>query len=388
MMKSSNGKNGEKPVKVCILSSVHSALDVRVFHKEARTLARAGYDVTLIAQHTRDETIDGVKIIALPRPRNRLQRMMWLTLKAFCLALEQKADIYHFHPPELLFIGVLLKLFTRKKVIYEVHEDWPHEIRTREWIPPFLRTVAAIAFCILERICAKLMDGIILAGEGIHNLSYNKNVVVHNYPPLEYFREPKVNKQFVKSSDYILIFVGGLVRIRGIYEMINAMEFISSKYRIKLRLLGKFVNKDTEYQARSLRGFSYVELIDWVSYKDIPKYLAEADIGLILFHPLPGHIKSMPNKLFEYMAAGLPVIASNFPLWKEIVEGNKCGLTVDPLNPKEIAQAIEYLLEHPELRQEMGENGRRAVIEKYNWEQEAEKLLALYQRLLERARDS
>jgi glycosyltransferase involved in cell wall biosynthesis len=101
-----------------------------------------------------------------------------------------------------------------------------------------------------------------------------------------------------------------------------------------------------------------------------------------MFHPVPNHIDSMPNKLFEYMSAGLPIIASDFPLWKQIVEGNKCGITVDPMNPKAIAEAIEYLLERPELMNEMGENGRKAVLEKYSWQKESEKLIKIYSDIL------
>lgn len=386
----SSGNNNKKLAKVCILSSVHSALDVRVFHKEARTLAHAGYDVTLIAQHDRDETVDGVKIIGLPKPKNRFQRMMCLTLKVFRLALKQKADVYHFHPPELLPIGILLKLFTRKKVIYDVHEDWPHEIRTREWIVPLLREIIAGIFGVFEKLGARLMDGIILAGEAVRNpMVRGRTIVIHNYAILEYSQEldKATEREYRDNNNYTLIYVGGLVGIRGIYEMVKAMEFISEKRGVRLQLLGKFVDRKTENSVRSLEGFSRVELLGWIPYRDIYKHLSRADIGLILFHPLPNHIEAMPNKLFEYMSVGLPIIASNFPLWKEIVEGNECGLTVDPLNPKEIAQAIEYLLDHPELRQKMGENGRRAVLEKYNWENEAKKLLALYQQLLNEAKD-
>lgn len=383
-MKSSRN-NDKKLVKVCILSSVHSALDVRVFHKEARTIAHAGYDVTLIAQHDRDEIIDGVKIIGLPKPKNRLQRITWLTLKVLLLALKQRADVYHFHPPELLPVGVLLKLFTRKKVIYDVHEDWPREIRTREWIHPLLRGIIARVFGVFECLCTRLMDGIILAGDAIRHLPRDKTIVVHNYAVLEYSNKLDQEVKYTDSDNYVLIYVGGLVGIRGVYEMVKAMEFLSGRHRVKLRLIGKFVNKKIEDKVRSLQGFSRVELLHWVPYEEVYRYLSKAHIGLILFHPLPNHIESMPNKLFEYMSVGLPIIASNFPLWKEIVEGNKCGITVDPLNPKEIAQAIEYLLGHPEVRQEMGQNGRRAVMEKYNWENEAKKLLALYRQLLNEA---
>lgn len=316
--------------------------------------------------------------------------MMCLTLKVFRLALKQKADVYHFHPPELLPIGILLKLFTRKKVIYDVHEDWPHEIRTREWIVPLLREIIAGIFGVFEKLGARLMDGIILAGEAVRNpMVRGRTIVIHNYAILEYSQEldKATEREYRDNNNYTLIYVGGLVGIRGIYEMVKAMEFISEKRGVRLQLLGKFVDRKTENSVRSLEGFSRVELLGWIPYRDIYKHLSRADIGLILFHPLPNHIEAMPNKLFEYMSVGLPIIASNFPLWKEIVEGNECGLTVDPLNPKEIAQAIEYLLDHPELRQKMGENGRRAVLEKYNWENEAKKLLALYQQLLNEAKD-
>ena len=178
--------------------------------------------------------------------------------------------------------------------------------------------------------------------------------------------------------------MGGLADIRGIYELVRALEFIDEKYRVGLKLLGKFTEQDFAERVRALKGFAKVNSLGWIPYEEVYQHLQIADIGLVLFHPVPNHIRAMPNKLFEYMAAGLPVIASNFPLWKEIVGGNKCGLTVNPLNSQEIAKAIEYLLEQPELRRKMGENGRRAVEEKYNWEQEAEKLLAVYERLLKR----
>jgi len=125
-----------------------------------------------------------------------------------------------------------------------------------------------------------------------------------------------------------------------------------------------------------------VHFLGWMQPEDVYAHLAKADIGLVCLHPEPRFMVAWPVKLFEYMAAGLSVVASNFPLWKEIVEGNQCGITVDPLDPKEIAQAIEYLLTHPEEARQMGENGRRAVEEKYNWEMESKKLLGVYSKLL------
>jgi glycosyltransferase involved in cell wall biosynthesis len=97
---------------------------------------------------------------------------------------------------------------------------------------------------------------------------------------------------------------------------------------------------------------------------------------------MPNHIDAQPNKMFEYMSAGLPLIASDFPLWREIVEGNDCGVCVDPADPAAIAEAIDRLVENPDLARRMGENGQRAVHERYNWAIEEKKLLALYDTVL------
>jgi len=116
-------------------------------------------------------------------------------------------------------------------------------------------------------------------------------------------------------------------------------------------------------------------------FEAVVEMLAEARLGLVLFHPRPNHLESQPNKLFEYMAAGLPVVASSFPLWKEIVEGTRCGLVVDPLDPHAAANAIRWLLAHPEEAEAMGARGRQAVHDRFNWRREEATLLDCYARL-------
>lgn len=374
--------------KVCILTTVHPPFDTRIFHKQAKTLVQAGYDVTLIAQHGRDEVVDRVRIIALPKSRNRFTRIFGLTWRVFRLALRQQADVYHFHDPELLPAGLLLKLFTGKRVIYDVHEDYSQAIRTKPWLLPSLRGLIAITFGGFERLLARLLDGVIAATDEIsRRFSERKTVVVKNYPILAFAKSLRSNPEIPQGANrnnFTLIYVGGLADIRGIYELVKALEFIDEKYRAGLKLLGKFTDQDFAERVRALKGFAKVNSLGWVPYEEVYQHLQMADVGLVCLHPEIRYQVALPVKLFEYMAAGLPVVASNFSLWKEIVEGNKCGLTVDPLNPQEIAKAIEYLLEQPELRRKMGENGRRAVMERYNWEREAEKLLAVYGRLLKR----
>jgi glycosyltransferase involved in cell wall biosynthesis len=368
--------------KICVLTSVHPAFDTRIFHKECKTLANAGYNVTLIAQHEKNETIDGIKVIALPKPHNRIQRMAFLSCRILILALREKADIYHFHDPELLPVGVWLKLFTKAKVIYDVHEDYGKQILSKQYLPKLTIRFVGLFVSILEKLISRMFDGVVTATDDIANnfAGHKIAVAVKNFPILSNFTEiKKYNKD--DNASFNLIYAGGLTEIRGVTQIVQSLEYINPEKQVTLTLYGNFYPPIYEKQIRSLKGFEKVEYLGWIESREIPEKMAQADVGIVCLHPITNYLAALPIKLFEYMAAGLPVIASNFPLWKEIVEDNNCGICVDPLNPKEIAKAVKYLMEHPELRKKMGQNGRRAVEEKYNWEKEAEKLLKVYRKL-------
>jgi len=371
--------------KIVHITSVHSSFDVRIFHKEAKTLASEGFLVTLIAPHNISEKIDGIKIIALPRVENRVHRMFKLTLRAFWIALKQKADVYHFHDPELILVGILLKLAKGRKVIYDVHEDYSKQILSKLYVPRIIRKETAFLVRIIEYFCSKVFDAVITATDDIlKNFSHHKRAIsVKNFPIVSNFSIKGENENSEKEL-FSLIYIGGLERIRGLTQMIKALELFNSDTQLKLTLCGDFYPLDYEHKLRSLKGFKKVEYLGWVKADKIPNLLEKHDAGIVCFLPEPNHINAMPNKIFEYMAAGLPVIASNFPLWKGIVEGHGCGICVDPLNPRDIAEAIMHLMRHPESRKEMGRNGRETVLHKYNWEKEGKKLLDLYAQLLAR----
>jgi len=365
-------------MRICILTSVHTAFDPRIFHKQAKTLAKAGYHVTLIAQHDKDEVVEGINIIAMPIPRNRSWRML-STWRMFGLAHQQKADVYHFHDPELLPAGLLLKLLTKKPVIYDVHEDYPGAILTKQWLPPPVRKPLSRLFNLLGQSAASQLDYIVVATDHIATKfkSTDKVATIKNYPILEK-NAPGTRGEPGRPT---LIYIGVLSEIRGISDIVQAMSYLAHSRNASLILCGKFYPAGYEETVRGLKGSDSVEYRGIVKPEVAGQQLGQATIGIVCFHPEPNHVNAMPNKLFEYMAAELPVIASNFPLWKGIVEGNSCGLTVNPLDPAEIAGAIEYLLDHPDEARQMGENGRRAVQEKYNWDSEGKKLLELYERV-------
>lgn len=370
---------------VCHLTSVHSAFDIRIFHKQCQTLAGAGYGVSLIVSHPKNETADQINILGVSKAKNRFLRMLLLPLKIFWKARQQNADVYHFHDPELLPVGVLLKLFTRGKVIYDAHEDYSKQILYKAYIPAIARKSLAFFIRRLECFCIHFFDAVITATDDILlNFKHHRQAIsVRNFPILSNFDQlpPRENKN---NHPFKLIYTGGLSPERGISQMIQSLDLLKNEADVELTLCGKFYPNGYEESARKLPGFEKVNYLGWVEMKQAMARLGQSDAGLVCFLPEENHVKALPNKLFEYMAAGLPAITSNFSLWRKIVEANRCGLCVDSENPSEIAEAIRYLQQHPDIRKTMGENGRKAVQKLYRWENEGKKLVDLYGELLAR----
>jgi glycosyltransferase involved in cell wall biosynthesis len=361
--------------KVAHVTSVHLPIDTRIFHKECKTLQKAGYQVVLIVPHHADEVIDDVQIRAVPKPKGRMERMVRTVWQVYQAALREKAQVYHFHDPELIPVGLLLKL-KGKKVIYDVHEDLPRQILSKEWIPKWLRKGISFAAEILEGLGARFFDKIITVTPTIAvRFPADKTVMVKNFPlvdewavdsPMPYAKRPK----------RVAYVAGGITVHRGLREMVQAMGTLQEELETRLVLAGKI--SPPALRNESLTGWDRVEEVGFLDRTGVRELLSRVRAGLVTHHPIVNYVDSLPVKMFEYMAAGIPVIASRFPLWREFIEGRECGICVDPLNPLEIANAIEWLMEHPEEARGMGENGRKAVLEMYNWDVEAGKLLSVY----------
>ena len=373
-----------RQTKVCILTSVHIPFDGRVFHKEAKSLAKAGYEVVLIARHDKAETVDGVRIVPLPEPKNRFQRMTSLLWRLFRLALREKARVYHFHDPELITVGLLLKLY-RKKVIWDVHEHYPNSIMDKFWISPGLRRCASRAFDLFERAVVRFFDYVIyttpFVGARYRKLK-DRSGPIENYPIVE------LSKTVAGEPQEKIIYLGAMSRIRGLVETMEAFSLVVRRHPSwELDLVGLCRPASFEDELKALaneRGIeANVKFIAWVPYDDKERLSAQAAMGIITYLPYANNTSCLPNKLFDYMLVGLPVIASDFPLYREVVEPNRCGLIVAPDRPEQIAEAMTYLIEHPEEARAMGENGRRAVLERYNWERESRKLVRIYETILQ-----
>ncbi len=366
----------EKSIKAVHISTVHPVFDTRIFYKECKSLVKAGYEVHLIVQHEKDEIIDGIYIHALPKPKNRKERVSKLRKVALQRALKINAKIYHFHDPELIPLGLKLRKFG-KKVIYDVHEDVPRQILSKEYLYPFLRPLIAKTFEIYENWASKKFNVIITATPHIRDrfIEINPNTIdINNYPKLDELFEP-IDWEKRKNE---ICYIGGISRNRGIVELVKSLEYTDTV----LHLAGKFESEKLKNEVMSLKGWKKVKYYGFVDRQIVKRILGKVKIGVVTLHPTVNYLYSLPIKMFEYMSAGIPVLASDFPLWKEILEKNNCGVLVNPLNPKDIADGINYLLSNDNLMKQMGETGKILVKEKYNWENESRKLVLFYKKIV------
>ena len=364
------------PCSVVHLTSGHDVSDARIFHKECRSLARAGYKVTLIGQKPSIEANrDGVKVCIIPEVRNRGERFTRALWYVYQAALHEDAEIYHFHDPELMLVGALLRMRGRR-VIYDVHEDVGRDVGNKGWIPGLLRGPVSIVYRALETAFTLSFDRVIAVTPAIaRNFPAKKTRLVRNFPRTDEFNVT-TNLPY-EDRDPIAVYTGGLHEERGLREMRQAVELAAKEVPIKLVVAG-WVNpgeKDGFLRGGDSERFEFKGMLNRAGVAEL---LGRAKVGMLLFYPLPNHVNALPTKLFEYMAAGLPMVISDFPSWRELLGRDECALFVDPLSPAAVADALLWILRHPAQAAQMGENGRRAVAGNFNWERESASLLATY----------
>jgi glycosyltransferase involved in cell wall biosynthesis len=356
---------------ICQITTVHPRYDIRIFNKICLSLV-SYYRVTLIvADGKGDEIIDGVTIIDIGhRNSSRIKRMLFTSRSAYRKAIELDSEVFHFHDPEFLFYG--LKLSRKgKKVIYDVHEDVPKQTLSKDYINPFVRRILAHLIKKTENFISSRLYAIITVTPFINERFQKINersIIINNYPV-------KVSRQPISYNNRSgLCYIGSISRIRGIKEIIRSLENIDTI----LNLAGDFESEEFRKELISENNWIKVNYYGTVGTGKAIEIMSKSQIGIVTYLPEPNHINGQPNKMFEYMAAGLPVISSDFPLWKEIIEGNNCGICVNPDKPEDISKAINYLLINQEVAEAMGKNGIKSVDEKFNWNSEKEKLLTLY----------
>jgi len=365
-----------KKIKIVHLTSVHPRNDVRIFHKECKSLTKKCYDISLIvADNLGDEKKNSVTIFDVGKSKGRINRIRLTLKQIFKKAMDIDGDFYHFHDPELIPIGLQLKR-KGKKVVYDVHEDVPRQVLGKPYLNNLIKPLIANLFEYYENYAANKFDGIVTATPFIRDrfLKLNEFTIdVNNYPILG---ELESNDNWDRKKSCVC-YIGGISKVRGIKEIVKALKFTNPE--IHINLAGKFISQNLEEKVKKYDTWKKVNEYGFVGREKVKNILSESIAGLVTLYPIINYLDALPVKMFEYMIAGLPVIASDIPLWREIVEGNNCGICVDPHNPKSIAKAINYLNSNRIIAKEMGENGRRVVIEKYNWQNEEKKLHHFYE---------
>jgi glycosyltransferase involved in cell wall biosynthesis len=356
------------------LTSAHPRYDVRIYIKECKSLAEYFSVSLIVADNKGNEKRDNIAIYDVGLSSGRKSRILNTTKRVLKKAIELDADIYHLHDPELLLIAKKLKK-RGKKVIFDAHEDLPKQILSKPYLKPWQSICLSSLVSLYEKhVCSKL-HGIITATPSIRDkfMKINENVVdINNYPLLDEFYFQGIDWS---SKQRQVCYIGGITKNRGVLQLVEAMTYIKEK---ALVLVGRFSQAACKKEAVRSNAYKYVIEKGELSRNEVKEIMVQSMAGLVTFLPLPNHINSQPNKMFEYMSAGIPVIGSNFSLWREIIEGNNCGICVDPNDPKEIAEAIMFMLDNFDRAEEMGRNGRKAIEAKYNWQHETAKLIQFY----------
>ena len=358
-------------MKICHLTSLHPRNDTRIFLKECTSLQKNGFEVSLIvADNNGDEVKNGIKIYDVCRSSNRFWRLIKTAYKVYKKAIIIDADVYHFHDSELMIYGLLLKA-KGKKVIYDIHEDLPRQLLTKPYLNSFLRKILSFIMERVENFCAPRYNFLFTATPYITDrfIHKNKNTInINNYPLMD-----ELHNDLVSNKKDQVCFIGGISEIRGIEPLVKACEHIKGK----LVLAGSFNSESFKQKIISLKGWKNVDYRGFVNREEAKQIMSESRAGIVTFLAVPNHVNSQPNKMFEYMSAGIPVICSNFELWKSIIDKTDCGKCIDPTSQEQLIKTINEFIEDTSLSSK-GETARKLVVDRYNWNVEEKKLINAY----------
>lgn len=389
---------------ICYLADRHDLYDDRIYWKMAVPMVHQGFEVHYLLIGPRDEqgmTKEGVYytmfklksfaenrfvnfLLKRGNPRNNYRRL-------FSRAKLLEADIYHFHDLWINRLGPKFKKMSHKPlVIYDAREPYAEDYRSYVKSKfPFIVSFFASWVDRWEKKQASNYDLVIANEDNVrvnfaNSIGEEKSIVLYNYAD----ELIAADKNQSEEKKYDLIYCGAVSEVRGAFEMIKGIKHASVALPdVKAVFVGNYYPHTFKEELQGMideQGLTaQIELHDPVPYAEVAGFYAQSQIGLVLLKKVPTFELSMPIKIFEYMAHGLPIIASNFGHMKAYIEKDSCGITVDPTNDEEVSAAIVTLLTNKDLFSELSDNGRSAAQSKYKWEFEFEKLLGHYKTKLD-----
>jgi glycosyltransferase involved in cell wall biosynthesis len=329
----------------------------------------------IVADGKGNERRMGINIHEMGSFSNRKQRFLKAPLLILLKALTFKADIYQIHDPELLPIAFLLRLFTRKPVVYDIHECYPEMFLHKEYLTEGKGKLMSQFIKVMEHIAVKVLDQAIAATE--HIAEQFKGVpIVHNYPILAEWEQ--ISADSARYGSRNICYVGNITRERGIEQIVKAIEHVDCTFH----LAGNYEPLEFRDCLRQLPGFSKVVEYGYVDRKQAAEIFSICAMGIVLFDRSPNHLYSLSTKMFEYLAAGLPIMVSDLPSNVKLLDSTDAGIYLDPIQVEDIADSLKRLLSEPDTLKNWGANGKELVFGNLSWESEKEIYLSIYEKLL------
>ncbi|HEU5303936.1 MAG TPA: glycosyltransferase family 4 protein [Gemmatimonadales bacterium] len=373
-------------MRVCHITTVHPAEDARIFYRMCSGLAQRDVSVVLVAP-AEARTDSPVRMSRWNTRIGRAGRLSRIVL-ALRAALDERADVYHFHDPELIPLGLALKaLRPTSAVVYDVHEDYPSMMLEKYWLPRWTRGAIARAARVANWMAGRFLDGIVTADPGVEQDfrtgAGDRTLVYYNFPVPRLFAEGPADPAGPKVD---LVYIGGMSARAGTFVLLDALTVLAAQgIRPTVRLAGYTDGEagrlavQTGIQSRRLEG--QVEIRGRIPHSKVPAWIRSGRIGLVTLQPIPKFMKNIPSKMFEYWACGLPVVAGDLPPIGQFLVDGQNGLLFSPASAEDLARVIRRLLDHPEDVETMGHQARRLVQETWNNDQQVEGLIRFYRRI-------
>ena len=361
--------------KVCHVTSVHKPTDARIFERECSSLTKC-YDVTLIAPNVEDYEQNGVHVKGVRLPESRLKRHLSLN-RVYKKMKEVDADIYHFHDPELMALGLNMKK-EGKKVIFDSHEDIPSQIKNKTYIPTrLLRSVISSYYEFFEKKSLKQYDAVVsVTPEIVDRLKkINPNtIMLTNYP---IYNDSNDNRTWEKKIG----FAGLISRNWNLHHVLEAIKDMDVVFELAGPCYDCYLD-----ELKTMPGWEKVNYHGVIKHQKVFDMLKSCSAGMAVSTDKDPNINYKQGsigvtKIFEYMLVGIPVIATNLYSWIPIIEGNKCGYCLDCNNVDQIRKAILDVLNHPDEAEQMGNHGKAVVKNKYCWQEQEKTLFDMYSQL-------